>query len=366
MAWARSPDGGEFSHALAYESILSLTHSKHSDLYKCIWKWQGPERIKLLLWKVAREILLTNLTRNSRGMAPNDLCPICNAEPESIIHTIRDCHLAKATWNKILGNTSPNFYNFDDLQHWLFWNLSRRDIEGWSTVFAVTVDCLWWARNNYIFNNMIPDVVSSTIRINTMVTNIKEAWTEFNHRIPKSNNSSAASSNQNWIPPSSGTVKLNCDGAVKDYGSRAACGGIAGDSTGTFLWGFSAKLGQCSVVQSELWAILKSLEIAKVKGMSNLTIESDSLMAVKLIQQGCSSSHTCFILVCKISMLLKETRSPNILHICRDANNAADRMAREGFNTPDVCIYNSAPSFLFDNSTVRVACNDSTPLRVLI
>lgn len=76
-------------------------------------------------------------------------------------------------------------------------------------------------------------------------------------------------------------------------------------------------------------------------------------MTVKLIQQGFSSSHTCFSLVCKISKLFKETRSPNILHICRDANVAADRMAKEGFNTSDVCIYNSAPSFIFDNSTVK-------------
>lgn len=64
-------------------------------LFKGIWKWQGPERIKILLWKMANKGILTNQARLRRGMTDTALFPICNKNDESISHCLRDLKYAR-------------------------------------------------------------------------------------------------------------------------------------------------------------------------------------------------------------------------------------------------------------------------------
>jgi ribonuclease HI len=353
LAWNGTPDG-EFSIAAAYDSLHDHHPPLHNMLFTCIWKWQGPERIKFLLWKVARGILLTNLARKTKGMTTTDLCHICNLEPESILHTLRDCTLAKETWMKLLDTTIQYFFTTNDLQNWMYENLSKRIQGNWNIVFAVTIDTLWCARNNYIFNNIIPSTITSLRRIYAMTANIKEAWSSLNLRIPKASKNSSVMPVTCWNPPPVGSAKINTDGAVKNMGMSAACGGLARDASGKFMWGFSTNLGACFVVQAELWGILHSLEIAITREMLHIIIETDSLLAVKLINQGCSNSHTCFTLISKITNLLSKLPMANIQHIGREANAAADLLAKNGFNCNNANVLYLAPNFLV-NSIVRDA-----------
>lgn len=116
-----------------------------------------------------------------------------------------------------------------------------------------------------------------------MVANIREAWSSLNLRVPNASKLNIVISVTCWTPPPAGAVKINTDGAVKNSGTLAACGGLARDALGKFLWGFSFKLGACSAIQAELWGILHGLELSIVREMSHTVIESDSLMAIKLI-----------------------------------------------------------------------------------
>lgn len=63
LAWGPSKDG-EFSVSTAYSSIVSYVPSPRHPIFKAIWKWTGPERVKILLWCVACGALLTNDARH--------------------------------------------------------------------------------------------------------------------------------------------------------------------------------------------------------------------------------------------------------------------------------------------------------------
>lgn len=56
-----------------------------NQIWKVIWKWEGPNRIRYFLWMVAHDKILTNLEIFKRHLSINDLCLICHLESESTI-----------------------------------------------------------------------------------------------------------------------------------------------------------------------------------------------------------------------------------------------------------------------------------------
>lgn len=55
-----------------------------------------------------------------------------------------------------------------------------------------------------------------------------------------------------WSPPHSSWVKCNTDGSVRGPSNLAACGGVARDSNGKWLFGFGRNLGSSNVIWAEL------------------------------------------------------------------------------------------------------------------
>jgi hypothetical protein len=56
----------------------------------------------------------------------------------------------------------------------------------------------------------------------------------------------------------------------------ANCGGILRNSVGNFIVAFSAYIGSCSVLHSEIWGITHGLQIAKTRWIMCVRVELDS------------------------------------------------------------------------------------------
>lgn len=65
------------------------------------------------------------------------------------------------------------------------------------------------------------------------------------------------------------------------------------------------------------------------KGYCNIQVESDSLTAVKLINEDATGDHPNNSLIQDSRMLLESTQS-SLAHIYREANSSADHLARKG------------------------------------
>lgn len=245
IAWNLSPDG-EFSNASSYLSLLEHNVNDQNGIFKGVWRWSGPERFRMHLWKLSHEALVTNSWHHRRNLADSAYCPICEREDKSVLHVVRDCVVIKRVWN-ILAEGEMSFLSFfsENLQDWILLNLksseSRRGL-GWALIYGKPI------------NQMVE-------RILRQAKAIEQSMNEYvvlHSRGPVGDDLLIK-----WTAPEKGFFKLNCDGAVTNYG----CGGVLRDEEGRFIFGFACGLGSCSITQVELWAILIDLQQTKDRGI---------------------------------------------------------------------------------------------------
>ena len=112
LIWAFSKDGS-FSLKSAYLiakgfNLLNLDTSPH----QWVWKAHTSPRIKFFIWLCTHHSVPTKEVLDSRGLNLDPMCELCREGTESIIHTLRDCRVAKAVW-KDLGFEGNNLDFFD-------------------------------------------------------------------------------------------------------------------------------------------------------------------------------------------------------------------------------------------------------------
>ncbi|CAN0900090.1 hypothetical protein LINGRAHAP2_LOCUS20640, partial [Linum grandiflorum] len=74
------------------------------------------------------------------------------------------------------------------------------------------------------------------------------------------------------------------------------------------------------------------LLILKVLGYKKAIVESDSLDAVRLILEKDVSSHPCWAVIMDIKDVLNHETQYKVQHVFREANVAADLIAKLGHN----------------------------------
>lgn len=88
----------------------------------------------------------------------------------------------------------------------------------------------------------------------------------------------------NWIPPPSGTFKLNVDGAIFAYQCSAGVGIILRNDKGEIILSTSKKESEVNdPLKVEMLAIFRALQICIPLDLNELLIESDSLIMVNEI-----------------------------------------------------------------------------------
>ena len=91
------------------------------------------------------------------------------------------------------------------------------------------------------------------------------------------------------------------------------------------------KMGVCSSVRAELWAVLRGLTLAREKGYKKLVVRVDSIIMVGILKGNmtCYVRHYAVVRQCRRLLEL-----PNwevmVTHDFREANQVADVMANLG------------------------------------
>ncbi|RYR56983.1 hypothetical protein Ahy_A05g022722 [Arachis hypogaea] len=101
------------------------------------------------------------------------------------------------------------------------------------------------------------------------------------------------------------------DGSFFNQTGNTSCGGVVRNHLGR----------GCSIMQSELWGIIKGLEIATANEFYPVIIESDSDMAINFVKHGCPAQHSCATLLEDIAILVKKNFQVRWNHILRKANS---------------------------------------------
>ncbi|CAL0327373.1 unnamed protein product [Lupinus luteus] len=251
---------------------------------------------------------------------------------------------------KLLRIPSTHSFFSLDLHTWCKQNLIGKKMKigefDWSLLFGTAIDSLWNCRNHFIFYNKVigPNQVCCEILGRC-------SWSAKAFRIFSPAMVCAELSNNSvirWFPPDVGWCKLNTDGSFSAQRKIAACGGVVRDHNGNFLFAFSKHLGNCTVMQAELWGILYGLKLVQQRGFRKTSTETDSSSSVQLISSGCPQTHPYFSLVADIQSLILAMDQVLCTHIFREANSVADELAKFGLSLDNSSrSFDVVPSFCY-------------------
>ncbi|CAN1788712.1 Putative ribonuclease H protein At1g65750 [Linum perenne] len=214
-AWGCEKNG-RFTIKSAYELILNNQRSATAEVWKTIWRWRGPNRIRHFLWLAGQDRLLTNDQRMRRKQTADPNCPWCPGQIENSIHVLRDCSFAKGVWNLVhhFDQTATVWSTQGEV--WLSHFLSADK----SLLFGVICWSLWKTRNAKVFTNACESTSSVAARAcswSRMVEGAmsRDARTSGDERVRQTLNIA-------WDPGPHGWATLNTDGAVVRESGKAA------------------------------------------------------------------------------------------------------------------------------------------------
>ncbi|GLT62320.1 hypothetical protein SLA2020_349680 [Shorea laevis] len=264
--------------------------------------------------------------------------------PETLNHLFRECVFTCCLWSLITAPPDTISYQDLDFQSWLKAHCTYKAASytnGWSTMFSFTIWAIWYFRNQLVHNKHHSSVSEVKDFVYKKVGEFNQALNS-----PSTRNSSITI-HVGWAAPSSGFIKLNTDGSALGNPGLAGAGGVFRDELGRWILGFSHHVGHTSSLAAELWAIRDGLSIALSKGFNKIVLETDSKIAMALIDKCNCDYHSLGTLVTDCRILLGHIPDLQIKHIYREANAVADQLAKKGAkSTNHFVMYNSCPTDL--------------------
>jgi hypothetical protein len=235
LAWGCTSDGC-FSTKSAYLSTHVSINHPNQNLFNLVWKWKGPERIKLFLWKATHACLMTNMERFRRRMTTSKVCSRCNLHDESLLHVFRDCRSSISIWQNVNVQNRRSFFQERDWHQWLLTNLSgvigSKDKVSWTLKFGIILDKIWFARNSFIFSHKELNTFTILAQVASMMQCLN---LNIENSIFRQMSYSIAIK---WERPTADFIALSCDGAVTGQTGSAGCGGVLRNCNGVFLAAF--------------------------------------------------------------------------------------------------------------------------------
>uniref|UniRef100_A0A6N2N1I9 Reverse transcriptase zinc-binding domain-containing protein n=1 Tax=Salix viminalis TaxID=40686 RepID=A0A6N2N1I9_SALVM len=142
MIWKQTSDG-KFTVKTAYLAGEEGDNVHRDPVWKIIWKWKGLERIKVFLWTVAHNAVMTNELRWRRRITDNRYCCYCGNAVENLIHVLRDCPKARRVWEGFVGIEERELFFSQNQYTWIISNLTSRKkcmrYGEWQLAFGITI-----------------------------------------------------------------------------------------------------------------------------------------------------------------------------------------------------------------------------------
>ncbi|KAE8667036.1 hypothetical protein F3Y22_tig00112470pilonHSYRG00038 [Hibiscus syriacus] len=163
------------------QNELSRAGARWFDGYN--W-YKGLQRVKIFLWTLSWEKLMTNPDRLKRHSC-------CADSLEDINHVFRKCNIIYFIWVLLIKQEKLEEFMSMDIKSWIHVNMVHtsyfaKDDRGWEILFGAILWNTWRQRNAIIFDSPLDD--------NAGV--LEHSW-----------------------------IKLNIDGARRDSNGFASCGG---------------------------------------------------------------------------------------------------------------------------------------------
>ena len=348
---------GKFSLQSAFGDVRQTRHKSMAFTY--IWHPQIPWKVSFFMLRLFLRRLPLPDRLGKLGFQLPSKCFCCSsASVESIEHLFANGHIASVVWNYfggLCGFRCPGSFLRPRIVGW--W-LRLHDSETRRLIDRILPSVLCWqiwkARNKAMFEGV--QMQSSAIcknifsEIQSMVgIHFKQELQlqSFHHLYDRSHVSVGRIAYKlvRWEIKETGRLILNTDGCSKGNPGVGGGGGVLRDSFGVPVIAFSAYLGQTTSLRAETWALLIGLQTCKHRGFENISVQSDSLLLVGIIQQRIPCPWEIRREVRQIWKLLEDP--VHLSHCYREANTVADTLSNVGTSHPhqQVKVYDSFSMF---------------------
>lgn len=241
---------------------------------------------------------------HKRKILEDPSCPVCKQEPEIVCHALWTCSAAQDVWHgslKKLQKSAMPELSFLDVVVGLFGRLDADGVD----MFTSTARQIWLWWNKWVFEGVLSSPEQLTQRASDQVESAK-AGNIGKHQL---GGLTSQRSPTRWSLPPIGFVKSNWDVAVDSTGKRMGVGLV--------LWNHNG----------EVVAAMCSIRKYIIDG-ELVILEGDSLGVVQSLQGEESSWASVGQLLDDVKALLGGCLSWQVLHVRREANSAADKLAK--------------------------------------
>lgn len=318
----------------AYQASSSFQPTPR--FWNSIWKAHIPPKWRFFLWNVCQNALPTKENLAKRNIIYQPECPICYSEVETTEHIFTRCPWTEQIW------TNPRLFGLNQrpfaqrMDKWIY-----ETVEGVGSNFtletlAAVLWCIWKSRNNAVFRGAIPSAADLVSEADILLLSYSK-W----NRKEMSQKNSTLPLPPKWIPPKDPDLKLNVDASLDIKTATGAVSGVLRDSRGTVLGGFAEKVRSWSPIEAEAQALLaglkflqswkakqtKSLESRKEKELK-MFLESDCRTLVAAVNAVEEASWEAEHLILEARDRMAQLNNVSLAHCARDANRAADWIAK--------------------------------------
>ncbi|XP_012848325.1 PREDICTED: uncharacterized protein LOC105968242 [Erythranthe guttata] len=334
---------GEF-YAKDYWELLAVTGGRHQWAER-LWQPYIPFNSSAFLWKGSHHALPVDDRIIQKGIPIASKCNCCLVpRSESIQHLLLSSDCATKVWSHFSHIFHTPWNKNSIVLSLLLWSYQTKDYNSFAAIKLSTcvliMHGIWKARCSARFDEEIINPLSIIRRIMhqlglvAMQLKPKKKNSPLQDNILQSLRLPSAPVREpvrrwfRWEKPPLGLYKLNVDGSSKE--GLCAGGGIIRDGHGRLVAAFSSFYGHGSNNKGELSALLDGLQVCQALRLSNVIIESDSVIVVNAIQGRSSISWDLTYMLRQCSEMLPSGYS--ITHIVRQKNVVADRLAAWAYN----------------------------------
>ncbi|KAH9754875.1 reverse transcriptase domain-containing protein [Citrus sinensis] len=304
--WLADPKG-QFTVRSCYNLLNSAANVTSSRVWKRLWGLEVPGKVKHFFWRALMNVLPTVDNLRPRKVEVSPICPICNAENESVLHCLVECLFAQSCW---LLSSIGTFGSCSSLFDW-FEQVFTRCCKDDCNLAVMLCWRLWFNRNDKVWNN-------HGSRAQSLVNAAGHClfqWQEAKRR---------TFTIAEDIPLGHGSVCWGKPPVV-------SFGGVIRDSGGDFI---AAKCqsfpGSFHPREAEALAVREALSWIKHMQLSKIIIETDCLNVYSALLSPSASSNGFGLLIADCRAIAQVIGEVRFSFVRRSANAAAHSVARVG------------------------------------
>uniref|UniRef100_A0A803NPV8 Reverse transcriptase domain-containing protein n=1 Tax=Cannabis sativa TaxID=3483 RepID=A0A803NPV8_CANSA len=293
--WSKETNG-VYSVRSAYKLLQQISGdwpNEGADVYwKRLWQLNVPAKVHHLVWRVISGTLPTKLQLSNRHVHVDLTCPLCNKAPESIPHVLFSCEFAHSYWN--IAAVSAAGVNESEFFTW-FCDILQQGSKRIAEKTAMILWRIWLARNDMLWNKKSTTVSKVVRSARTNLDTWKNAQTKVFTPLLNVNFNNGR---EHWVKPVLTKFKINVDGALFESENRFGIGCIIRNGEAKMVEAFSkSRVGRVSPEIAEVIGVKEALSWIKQKDLSDVEIETDSLVVVQAINGSVQMSSQFGLLI---------------------------------------------------------------------